>query len=227
MFRRARGRRRALRMSHSPAVPAYRNRPVKKAGPNCACPLPSSSAESRLLPQNGPGAFCRRANASFPPALKTRYCSSGLRDLVPTGRFELPHLAALAPQASVSTNSTTSAMHPFCIELRARAEATSSVQPAPREPEPLQAAPDPSDSMSYRQALAQTPQAPRWSRRPAGRSSAREWPAEPKGSAEPVCCQARYPCFPVPSAARPLLHREAPSAARWRLSSRRTRVSDY
>src|ERR1700758_5301681 len=29
--------------------------------------------------------------------------------LVPTGRFELPPLAALAPQASVSTNSTTSA----------------------------------------------------------------------------------------------------------------------
>src|SRR5215472_4459861 len=34
-----------------------------------------------------------------------------MRVLVPTGRFELPHLAALAPQASVSTNSTTSAQN--------------------------------------------------------------------------------------------------------------------
>ena len=31
--------------------------------------------------------------------------------LVPTARFELAHLAALAPQASVSTNSTTSALN--------------------------------------------------------------------------------------------------------------------
>src|SRR5579883_2348125 len=36
--------------------------------------------------------------------------SLGTAPLVPTGRFELPHLAALAPQASVSTNSTTSAI---------------------------------------------------------------------------------------------------------------------
>ena len=31
--------------------------------------------------------------------------------MVPTARFELAHLAALAPQASVSTSSTTSALY--------------------------------------------------------------------------------------------------------------------
>ena len=40
--------------------------------------------------------------------------------MVPTGRFELPHLAALAPQASVSTNSTTSATIQKIFNLLAR-----------------------------------------------------------------------------------------------------------
>ena len=33
--------------------------------------------------------------------------------MVPTGRLELPRIAPLAPQASVSTNSTTSALRKF------------------------------------------------------------------------------------------------------------------
>src|SRR5271170_4874981 len=42
--------------------------------------------------------------------LRGRHCSSASRVLVPTVGFEPTRLAALAPQASVSTNSTTSAL---------------------------------------------------------------------------------------------------------------------
>jgi hypothetical protein len=41
--------------------------------------------------------------------LESAHCSSGFESLVPTVGFEPTRLAALAPQASVSTNSTTSA----------------------------------------------------------------------------------------------------------------------
>ena len=41
--------------------------------------------------------------------VESAHCSSGFEDLVPTVGFEPTRLAALAPQASVSTNSTTSA----------------------------------------------------------------------------------------------------------------------
>src|ERR1700722_9401381 len=43
------------------------------------------------------------------PIATVRIVAAQSRVVVPTGRFELPHLAALAPQASVSTSSTTSA----------------------------------------------------------------------------------------------------------------------
>src|SRR3984957_9806466 len=44
------------------------------------------------------------------PIATVRIVAAQSRVLVPTGRFELPHLAALAPQASVSTSFTTSAI---------------------------------------------------------------------------------------------------------------------
>src|SRR5258706_7684574 len=50
--------------------------------------------------------WCQKGRTVAHPPL---HCGNSTRELVPTGRFELPHLAALAPQASVSTSSTTSA----------------------------------------------------------------------------------------------------------------------
>src|SRR5271154_1180832 len=51
--------------------------------------------------------WSKKGRAALP--LRPRLALQLYGTLVPTGRFELPHLAALAPQASVSTSSTTSA----------------------------------------------------------------------------------------------------------------------
>src|SRR6478735_5482895 len=62
------------------------------------------------------------------------------RVLVPTRRFELLHLAALAPQASVSTSSTTSAIS-YSFTAPAALPAPARACPAMAQSAPLQAAP--------------------------------------------------------------------------------------
>src|SRR5678815_527134 len=67
-----------------------------------------------------------------PPKNSGAIVSGESKVMVPTGRLELPRIAPLAPQASVSTNSTTSALR----ENRLTASRAQARQPAPQAPEP-------------------------------------------------------------------------------------------
>ncbi len=51
----------------------------------------------------------------YDPKQKSRLVKVGFSFAVRAGRLELPHLAALDPKSSVSTNSTTPALQSFTI----------------------------------------------------------------------------------------------------------------